>query len=91
VRFVARVDLAEAGRLGGTGRLFRSVVVEARARCGAQQITTTRTTYYELPGARGEKIAELAAPAVARHSVPVPPGESPERIMFDFVCKPPSR
>jgi hypothetical protein len=91
VRFVARVDLAEAGRLGGTGRAFRSVVVEGRARCDVRQITTTRTADYDLPGARAEKLAELATPAAARHYVPVPPGASSERIMFDFVCKPPSR
>lgn len=86
VAFAARIDLAQAGRLARGGRPFRSVVVEARAKCGAQQFATGRTAYFALPGARGDKVGEFAAPPETRHFAPVPPSGSPERMMFDFVC-----
>jgi hypothetical protein len=86
VKFVARVDLARAERLNRTGREFRSVVVSASARCGTQQFATRGAAYYALPGARGDKIGEYAAPPETQHFAPVPAEGAPERLMFDFVC-----
>jgi|APFre7841882724_1041349.scaffolds.fasta_scaffold101235_1 hypothetical protein len=86
VRFVARVDLARAERLSRGGREFRSVIVDASAKCGSQQFATARTAYYALPGGRGDKIGEFAAPVETWHFASLPPEGSPERMMFDFVC-----
>jgi hypothetical protein len=86
VKFVARVDLARAERLSRNGREFRSVVLNVSAKCGAQQVATRGAAYYALPGARGDKIGEYAAPPETQHFAPVPGAGAPERLMFDYVC-----